>query len=81
MSFHDESDVYCYDEDTRDYGEITCSACGTKTKVIVEDCFCFSDEGAGYTYEDEYGLCPHCEEALVCKNCKKDLHIDYLNSL
>lgn len=29
-------------------------------------CYCNDDQGAGYTYSDEYGDCQHCEGDCDC---------------
>jgi len=28
------------------------------------ECYCGEDQGAGYTFEDEYGPCKHCEAKM-----------------
>jgi hypothetical protein len=45
--------------------------CSEKTKHdIVEKCICNEDQGAGYTYQDEYGDCNYClGEPARCSEC------------
>jgi len=44
-----------------------------KSDVVIEvsdDCYCDEDEGAGYSYSDEYGDCDECKnEVFNCPEC------------
>ncbi|MGD9158315.1 MAG: hypothetical protein PVG39_07920 [Desulfobacteraceae bacterium] len=50
-----------------------CPMCEEETTfVIAEECFCHIDfDGAGYTYNDEYGSCPRCDgNEAICLCCR-----------
>ena len=41
--------------------KLFCRFCEESTDhVIITGCICDEDQGAGYTYEDEYGDCNFC---------------------
>lgn len=48
-----------------------CSLCEEETKHdVITECICNEDQGAGYTYRDEYGDCNFCEgEPARCLEC------------
>lgn len=33
---------------------------GDEVEIMPKTCICDEDQGAGYTYQDEYGDCPFC---------------------
>lgn len=47
-----------------------CKYCGDTVHIIFNECICHEDQGCGYTFEDEYGMCWFCEgEPAVCSKC------------
>ena len=51
--------------------EMYCILCEENTEhEVLDHCICNEDQGAGYTYQDEFGQCYFCTgEPARCTEC------------
>ena len=64
-AFFNDNDIENYEIDG------WCSICEEPSRfTVVEECYCHVVDGAGYTYNDEYGDCEYCDnKPAICGKC------------
>ena len=61
-----------------DLTTVYCAKCKKYVQVdIPEGCYCYEDQGAGYTYSDEHGECDVCLDSIFeCPECNATIIIE-----
>lgn len=57
--------------------EKQCPNCDNNKFIVADECYCHVDfDGAGYTFNDEYGDCSYCDGTATCEECQGDINYE-----